>query len=175
MFQEVLKIPKERIAVLVGVKGKTKREIERKTHTRLRIDSDEGDVMVAAEESIDVFTAKPIIQAIARGFNPQAALLLLDEETSLEIINLTDFSKKSKNRLRVIKARLIGSKGKAKKSIEILTHTDIEVYGKTCTILGLQEDVLLAKQAVINLLQGSKHGNVYAYIERQKRLNQKRP
>jgi len=172
MFQEVLKIPKERIAVLVGVKGRTKREIERKTHTHLRIDSDEGDVMLTAEESIDVFIAKPIILAIGRGFNPQAALRLLDEDAHLEILDITEFSKKSRNRLRVMKARLIGSKGKAKKSIEILTHTDIEVYGKTCSILGLQEDVLLAKQAVINLLQGSKHGNVYAYIDRQKRMKQ---
>src|SRR3989344_5664660 len=172
MFQEVLKIPKERIAVLVGVKGRTKREIEKKTRTRLSIDSDEGDVMLTAEESIDVFIAKPIILAIGRGFNPQAALHLLDEDTQLEIIDITDFSKKSRNRLRVMKARLIGSKGKAKRSIEVLTHTDIEVYGKTCSILGLQEDVLLAKQAITNLLQGSKHGNVYAFIDRQKRMKQ---
>lgn len=170
MFQETLKIPKERIAVLLGVKGKTKREIEKQTRTRLKIDSLEGDVLIAGEDSLNVFTTKPVIQAIARGFNPSAALRLLDEENCLEILDITEFSKKSKNRLRVMRARLIGSKGKAKKSIEILTHTDIEVYGKTCSILGLQEDVLLAKQAVINLLQGSKHGNVYAFIDRQKRL-----
>ena len=69
-----------------------------------------------------------------------------------------------------MRARLIGSQGKARKSIEVLTNTEIVVYGKTVGIIGSQEDVFLGKQAIVNLLQGSKHGNVYAYIDKQKRL-----
>jgi len=46
----------------------------------------------------------------------------------------------------------------------------IDLCEKTIGIIGLQEDVAIAKQAITNLLQGSKHGNVYAYIERQKRM-----
>jgi len=74
----------------------------------------------------------------------------------------------------VLRARLIGSQGKARKLIEQLTNTDIEVYGKTTSIIGLHHDVMLSKQAVLNLLQGSKHGNVYAFIEKQKRMKSKR-
>ncbi len=171
MFQEYLKIPKKRIAVLIGEKGKVKREIEKLTSTKLRIDSDEGDVIISSEESIDVFNTKPVIQAIGRGFNPQIALNLLDEENVLEIIDITDFSLKSKKKLLRLKSRLIGTQGKARKTIEILTKTDICVYGKTVSVIGMQENANLAKRAIVNLLQGSKHGNVYNFIERNKKID----
>jgi len=170
MFEDGIKIPKDRIAVLVGVKGKTKREIERRTSTKIKINSEEGDIIISSEDSLAVFTAKLIVHAISRGFNPLIALKLLDEENCFELVNIDDFAKKSKKRLITLRARLIGSSGKCRKLIEILTHTEIQVYGKTAGIIGLQENVFLAKHAIINLLQGSKHGNVYAYIDRQKRL-----
>ncbi|HLC58011.1 MAG TPA: KH domain-containing protein [Candidatus Nanoarchaeia archaeon] len=174
MYQDELKIPKDRIAVLVGVKGSTKRDIEKKTNTKIKVDSKEGDVFIFSEDSLAIFTAKLIIQAIARGFNPAIALKLLEEDYCIEIIDITAFSRKSKKRLQVLRARLIGSQGKARKLIEQLTNTDIEVYGKTTSIIGLHHDVMLSKQAVLNLLQGSKHGNVYAFIEKQKRMKSKR-
>ncbi|SRR3989344_1605091 len=170
MYQDEIKIPKDRIAVLLGIKGKVKREIESRTKTKLKVDSREGDVFISSEDSLSIFTAKPIIQAIGRGFNPNLALKILEEENSFELIDITDFSRKSKSRLQVLRSRIIGTKGKARRLLELLTHTDIEVYGKTIGIIGLQEDVAIAKQAITNLLQGSKHGNVYAYIERQKRM-----
>ncbi len=169
MFQEGLKIPKKRIAVLIGEKGKTKREIERFTSTKLTINSEEGDVIIESQESINVFNTKPIIQSIGRGFNPEIALNLIDEENILEIIDITDFSKKSKKDLIRLKSRLIGTNGKARKMIEMLTHTEICVYGKTVSIIGEHDNVHLAKRAITNLLQGSKHGNVYGFIEKTKK------
>ena len=50
-----------------------------------------------------------------------------------------------------------------------MTNTSICVYGKTVGIIGKQENTSLAEHAIINLLQGSKHGNVYAFIEKQKK------
>ena len=43
VYQYESKIPKERIAVLIGVKGKVKRDIEVATRTKLKIDSEEGE------------------------------------------------------------------------------------------------------------------------------------
>ncbi|MBI4159220.1 RNA-processing protein [Candidatus Woesearchaeota archaeon] len=168
MLQEGLKIPKKRIAVLIGEKGKTKKKIERATSTRIIVNSEEGDVIIESEESLNIFNAKPIIQSIGRGFNPSIALRLAEEENMLEIIDITNFSKKSKRDLIRLKARLIGTNGKARKMIEMLTHTEISVYGKTVSIIGEQENTYLAKRAIQNLLQGSKHGNVYGFIERNK-------
>jgi len=169
MFQEGLKIPKKRIAVLIGEKGRIKREIERFTSTKLTINSEEGDVIIESQESLNIFNTKPIIQSIGRGFNPKIALRLIDEENTLEIIDITDFSKKSKKDMIRLKSRLIGTNGKARKMIEMLTHTEICVYGKTVSIIGEQDSVYLAKRAITNLLQGSKHGNVYGFIERTKK------
>ena len=52
-----------------------------------------------------------------------------------------------------------------------MTDTNIVIYGKTVGIIGKITDVMLARQGIINLLQGAKHGNVYSYIEKQKVKN----
>ncbi len=75
-----LKIPKERIAVLIGTKGETKKQLEQATNTRLEIDSENGDVIMYGKDAILLYTTKEIITAISRGFNPQTAMLLLKQE-----------------------------------------------------------------------------------------------
>ena len=167
---EQLKIPKERISVIIGVKGSTKRKIQKLTNTTLKINSEIGDVFIDGE-SINVFNCLNIIKAIARGFNPDVALKLLNEDYSFEIIPIEEFSRNKKDLVR-IRSRLIGTEGKARKSIEQLTGTDIMIYGKTVCIIGKIENVLLARHGIINLLQGSKHGNVYSYLEKQKSKKQ---
>lgn len=167
MFSVELKIPKERVAVLIGKRGVTKRGIQTKTHTIIEV-SKEGDVLITSDDSVSVYNASPIVKAIGRGFNPEIALTLLNEDYRLEIINIQDFTKKSKKKFIRIKARLIGTKGKARRVLERLTMTDISVYGKTVCIIGKTEDVLLAKVAIEKLLKGSPHGNVYKFIELQR-------
>jgi ribosomal RNA assembly protein len=167
---EQLKIPKDRIACLIGKKGTSRREIEKKTNTKLKINSEEGDVLIEGE-AVDCYTCKKIIKAIARGFNPKLALLLLDDNHTFELLNIEEYTKKGKNNFMRVKARLIGTQGKAWKMIEKLTNTDLSIYGKTVGIIGLHDNVSLAKQAIINLLHGSKHANVYTYIEKQKSRN----
>ena len=44
-YRYELKIPKDRIAVLIGKNGEVKREIEELTESRIEIDSKEGDVV----------------------------------------------------------------------------------------------------------------------------------
>ena len=166
---EQLKIPKERISVLIGVKGSIKRKIQKLTSTRLMINSEEGDVFIEGE-SLDVFNCLNIVKAISRGFNPEIALKLLDENYSLEIIPIEEFSR-NKNDLIRIRSRLIGTEGRARKYLEHITNTDIIVYGKTVCIIGKTENVMIARQGIINLLHGSKHGNVYSYIEKLKNKN----
>ena len=163
---EQLKIPKERISVLIGSKGLMKIKIQKLTNTKLIINSEEGDVFIEGE-AIDVFNCLNIVKAIGRGFNPEIALKLLDDDYLLEVINLDEFSR-NKNDLIRIKSRLIGTDGIARKNIEDMAKVDIVVYGKTVCIIGRTDDVIIARHGVINLLQGSKHGNVYSLIEKQR-------
>lgn len=163
-----LKIPKDRVAVLIGVKGKEKRLLEQETNTKIEVDSQEGDVTVSGTDAIKLYSAREIINAIGRGFNPSIALKLLKVDYSLELINLGDIARSKKDLLR-LKGRVIGQKGKSRKVIEELTDCEICVYGKTIGIIGTIESTPLTKKAIEMLLKGSSHANVFRYLEKQKR------
>jgi len=168
-FQYELKVPKERVAVLIGKNGATKKLLEKATKTQIDIDSNEGDVFVKGEDALGLFSTNEIIQAIGRGFNPEIALLLLHQDYSFELISLNEYTK-SKNTLHRIKARIIGSEGKARRLIEGLTDCHISVYGKTIGIIGKIEKVPLARRAIESLLGGSPHANVYKWLEKQRKM-----
>ncbi|MFC1769090.1 KH domain-containing protein [Nanoarchaeota archaeon] len=168
-FQYELRIPKDRIAVLIGKKGDVKRQVEESTKTKLEIDSKEGDVFIKGEDALGLFTAREVIKSIGRGFNPEVALLLLKPDYAYEAISLNDFIKGSKNSLVRIKGRIIGKEGKARAVIEELTETYITVYGKTIGIIGLAENATMARRAVESLISGSKHANVYKWLEKKRR------
>ncbi|MBI2650531.1 RNA-processing protein, partial [Candidatus Woesearchaeota archaeon] len=68
-----LKVPRNRVAVIIGKEGSIKKEIEESTKTKLNIDSKEGDIFVSGEDALGLYTAKEIIKAISRGFNPNIA------------------------------------------------------------------------------------------------------
>jgi len=173
MDRQELKIPKDRVGVLIGVKGEIKKMIAEKANVQLEVDSETGDVVISGEDSLDVYTTKNVIKAIARGFAPEVALLLLKEEYMFDLIDMTDYVGKSKKSLERIKGRVIGSEGKARKMVESITETYISVYGKTVGIIGEVENVTVARRAVDLLLSGSPHGNVYRWLENKKREMQK--
>ena len=166
-FNYDLKIPKERVAVLIGKEGSVKKELEALTNLTIDVDSKEGDVKIRGEDSLKLFALKEVILAIGRGFNPDIAQLLLKQDYVLDIIHLLDFVK-NKNHFGRIKGRVIGTKGKSRATIETLTETFISVYGKTISIIGRSENVVGAKKAVEALIQGSPHSNVYTFLERNR-------
>jgi len=158
-----LSIPKLRVAVLIGTKGEVKKKIEKLTKTKLQI-MKEGDVILEGD-SLNCFIAEKIIRAIGRGFNPDVAIKLKNEDYVLEIIKIADYTGKSIKRFTRIKARLIGTKGKARRVLEKLTNTNVIIYGKTVSIIGKAENVQTAIEAIKYLLEGAPHGNVYKFLE----------
>jgi len=166
------KIPKERIAVLIGKEGITKKHIESSTNIKIKIDSKEGDVFLEGEDALGLYSAREVVKAIGRGFNPEIALLLLKPDYMFEMINMLDYIK-SKNSMIRLKGRVIGAEGRSRKTIEELTETYISVYGKTIGIIGFSENVAIAKKAVESLLSGSPHSSVYKWLEKR-RSNMKR-
>ena len=91
----------------------------------------------------------------------------MPEEYLLEVINIKEFTGDSDKKFRRIKARLIGTKGKARKVIEKLTSCDMVIYGKTVSLIGKVETIGIARKGVEKLLSGSPHGNVYGFIENE--------
>jgi ribosomal RNA assembly protein len=162
-----IKIPHERIAVLIGADGETKERIMAEANIKLDIDSEDGTVYMSGKESLDLFTAKQVVQAIARGFNPELALLLLKTDYALEFLNLNDFA--TQNHHGRLKGRVIGAQGKSQKTIEDLTECYLSVYGKTIGIIGQTEKASMARKAVEMLLEGSMHRTVYGMLEKWRR------
>ncbi len=164
-----LKVPKNRVAVIIGKEGSVKKEIEEVTKTKLHIDSKEGDIFVSGEDALGLYTAREIIKAIGRGFNPDVAKLLLKPDYIFEVVDLSEYAGKSKDAMLRLKGRVIGKEGKSRKLIEELTECNISVFGKTISIIGLPEATANARQAVESLLRGSTHANVYKWLERRRR------
>lgn len=167
-----LKIPKQRVAVLVGKKGAVKKRIEELTNTKIKVDSQEGDVFIKGEDSLKLYSAQTIIKAIGRGFNPKKAELLIKTDYVFEIINITDYTKNQADMIR-LRGRVIGKDGKSRNTLEQLTECYVSVFGKTIGIIGLAENVAPAKAAIEKLLRGAPHSKVYHWLE-QKKAEQKR-
>lgn len=163
-----LKVPKNRVAVIIGKDGSVKKEIEESTKTKLNIDSKEGDIFVSGEDALGLYTAREIIKAIGRGFNPDVAKLLLKQDYIFEVVDLSEYVK-SKDAMVRLKGRVIGKEGKSRRLIEELTESSISVFGKTISIIGQPESAANAKQAVESLLRGSTHANVYKWLEKRRR------
>ena len=170
---EYLKIPRERVGVLIGKNGITKDEIENLTKTDINIDSETGSISVSpteeTEDPLAVWKSRYIVKAIGRGFNPEISLKLLSDETLLEIINLPDYVGKSKKAIMRQKARIIGKEGRTKDIIIDMTGVDISIYGKTVAIIGDMEQIHIAKEAVEMILNGVRHKTVYAFLEKKSR------
>jgi len=165
-----LRIPKDRVAVLIGKKGEIKKDLEDLSKSNIAIDSKEGEVVLTGKDSIMLYSLKEVIRAIARGFNPEIARLLFRQDYSLEIVSLNDFNEHKSHQLR-LKGRVIGKKGRSRSTIEEMTGCYISVYGKTIAILGSIIDVPIAKKAIESLLMGSMHASVYKWLEKQKMMN----
>jgi ribosomal RNA assembly protein len=169
-----LKIPKERVGVLIGPEGKTKKHVEEKLKVELQIDSEAGDVIITMAENADdpstLFKAKDLVTAIGRGFSPEHAFRLVrDEEAVLDVIDLRSAFGKSEADIKRVQGRIIGMNGKTRQIIEELTDTNVSVYGHTVSIIGSVEQVQIARDAIEMLVKGSMHGTVYRFLHRKRR------
>jgi len=162
---DVVRIPEERMKILRR-DAKMKGKLENLSNAKINLTE---DVEIETEDPLNMMRVKEAVKAFGRGFDMEDALNLLDESFCMQAIEVRDFSGKSRNRMLVLKGRVIGSEGKTKQRIEKMTETKIAVYGKTICIVGKWLDVNLAAKAIEMLLSGSLHNTVYRFLEQQKR------
>ena len=169
---DYLKIPQNRVGALIGTNGDVKKSIEKLTGTIIDIDSDDGTVYITPREDMEdplgVWNANHIVKAVARGFNPEVAMKLIHDDIYLEIMKLPLYIGKSKKALARYKGRIIGKNGKTRELITELAEVDMAVYGKTVSLIGEMDNVLIAKEAIEMILNGSRHKSVYAFLENKK-------
>ena len=163
-----VKIPQDRIGILIGEGGETMREIEERAEVRLDIDSESGSVKVRSiGDPLSGMRGPEIVRAIGRGFSPETALQLLDDDLmQFHLIDL-DAATRNDNDLRRKKGRLIGESGRTRELMEELTGADVVIYGSTMGIIGQPEPVDTVRRAAEMLLDGAPHGTVYGFLERK--------
>jgi ribosomal RNA assembly protein len=169
-----IKIPRDRIGALLGPEGAVKNLIERKLSVSLQVDSQNGAIEIILPPKVEdptvLFRAKEVVTAIGRGFAPNHAFKLLnDEDIGLEVINLREIVGRSLSDLKRLKGRVIGKEGKSRRIIEELSGANISIYGHTISIIGHLNQAAIAREAVRMLLNGSLHGTVYRFLHKKRR------
>jgi ribosomal RNA assembly protein len=168
-----VRIPKERVGVLVGPEGKVKAYIEEKLQVRLEIDSESGGVaVILLPNSTDpslLLKAKDAVTAIGRGFAPEITYRLIrNEDEIFDMIDLRLTFGRSDSDIRRVKSRIIGAEGKTRRLIEELTEANVVVYGHTIGFVGSFEEVAAARHAVEMIIEGCEHQTVYKYLQRKR-------
>jgi ribosomal RNA assembly protein len=171
-MEGLARIPQDRIAVLIGRKGATRRALEKATNSKLHIDSTSGDVSVTWKDEFDPILRMKfpdVIRAIGRGMNPERALQLLKDDQHLTLYDMREYVGKNANQQRRIRSRLIGRNGRIRELIEEHSGAEVVIYGSTVVIIGDEEALPLASQAIERLLQGAEHSSVLKHLETERR------
>lgn len=164
-----VRIPDDRIGVLIGEGGETMREIEERAEVRLDIDSETGSVRVESvgDPVTGGLKGPDIVKAIGRGFAPEDAFGLLSDDTiMLDVIDL-EAATRNKRDLRRQKGRLIGEDGRTRELMEELSGASVTIYGSTLAVIGGPEQVDMVRSAAEMILDGAPHGAVYSFLERR--------
>jgi len=160
---EHISIPEERINLLRKTKG-----WREKLKEFLDIETVVGEDITISGDVIQVMKGKEIIKAFGRGFTFEDSLDLLDDEYFLEVITVSEFTGKSRNRQITLRGRIIGEEGRTKKVIEKYAGIKIAVYGKTVSVIGKHQNIKIAKNAIEMILSGSRHSSVYRFLQENK-------
>ena len=110
-----------------------------------------------------------VIKAIGRGMAPKSAIQLLEDHNFFELVDIRKFVGKRSNQQRRIRGRIIGSDGKIRRLIEGLTDTQISIYNSTVVLVGEEEGLAAARQAVEMIAGGAEHGTVLNFLERDRK------
>jgi ribosomal RNA assembly protein len=171
--QQFIKVPGERIGVLIGRKGAIIGKIKQECRVNVDVESESGNVIVRYDSSSLIegnpFKALEIISAIARGFSPERAFKLLDEDIVFQLLDIRDYVGNSQSSMNRLKGRIIGERGKSRRTIEELSGADVSVYGHTVGFIGIFEAIKVAVEAIVLLSKGSSHRSVYAMLQNYRR------
>ena len=171
-MEPVTRIPKERIAVLIGKGGATRKMIEDAVGVKIHIDSESGEVSASWPEDADpVHRIKlpDIIRAIGRGLAPSRAVRLISDDTFLRMYDIREWVGRRGNHTRRMRSRLIGRDGIIRTLIEGFTDTEIAIHGSTVVVIGDEAGLMMACTAIEGLLDGAEHSTVIRGMEKDGR------
>uniref|UniRef100_A0A7C1T0W2 RNA-processing protein n=1 Tax=Thermofilum pendens TaxID=2269 RepID=A0A7C1T0W2_THEPE len=165
----IVPVNPSRLGVVIGRDGSNKRKLEEAFNVELSVDSEKAVVTIRPREGgtpYMVLKARRALEAISLGFSVDDALLLADDAYDLQVIDLSEVSRNWED-LRRIKARIIGTEGRFKKTLEEQTGVRVVVGDKYVGIIGDYEQLRVAREALMRLIRGQAHQSVLKYLERE--------
>jgi ribosomal RNA assembly protein len=128
----------------------------------------DGKELVITGDPYDEYNAKSVMQAFARGFDIETCYKLLSDDYYFKSIDLKDMFDK-KERIRRIKARIIGRDGGAKEYMQSISGAELCVYGNTVSVIGTVDELRIISAALDILIEGGTHKKAYVVMEKTKR------
>lgn len=114
----------------------------------------------------DEYYAEKVIEALNLGFSFDVAILIKDEDFNFEILNIKDYTRRKD--LDVIRARIIGKKGKTLKVLHDLTGCFLMMNENKIGVIGHSENIKNAEESIRSIVKGSKQSNVYSHLEKNR-------
>ncbi|OIR59004.1 MAG: RNA-binding protein PNO1 [Amphiamblys sp. WSBS2006] len=102
------------------------------------------------------------VHAVLAGFSPEDSLVLLRlDGMFVEGFEIKDVRTLKNDHLPRAIGRIIGTSGKTKKAIENGTKTRVVVFGTKISLLGSEQNIRTARDAVCDLILGKPPGKIY--------------
>ena len=166
----------DRLGVIVGKGGLNKRRLEEAFDVKIEVDDAKGVVYIVPTSSsspFKVLKARKAVEAISLGFSIDDAIRLSEALVDFATIDISDVAR-NRHDLTRIKARIIGTHGRFKKTLEEMTGTKIVVGDKIVGIIGDYEQIRVAREAIERILRGLSHRSVLQFLESETRILKRR-
>ena len=138
-----------------------RKKLEEKLGIKITGKGNEITIRGSAENE---YTAKKVIDALEFGFPFSVALLIKEQDFMFEAMNIKDHTKRKD--LEKVRARIIGKQGKTLRALLELTKCHFEIKDNLVGIVGEPEYMRIATEAMMYLIHGAKHANVYSFLEK---------
>lgn len=146
---------------------KTKRITDNKVNLEKRLEikiTFKGKEITIHGSPENEYIAEKVIEALDFGFPFSVALSIKEQDFMFEILNIKDYTKRKD--LEKVRARIIGERGKTLRTFLELTKCNFEIKDNRVAIIGDPEYIRNAQEAMISLIHGAKHANVYSFLEK---------
>ncbi len=128
----------------------------------------DGNELTIQGDALEEYNARTVMQAFARGFDLNTSCLLLGDDCYFESVDMKGLLKKSE-RVKRIKARVIGREGKTKEYVQEVSGAHVCIYGDTVSFIGTLGQIKTARAAMDTLLEGGTHNKAYIMMQKEKK------
>nr|XP_027200354.1 RNA-binding protein pno1-like [Dermatophagoides pteronyssinus] len=118
-----------------------------------------------AEGEAHCAKAVEYLNAFLAGFAVQDCVAILRlRDIYLQSFKVTDVKNLKRDHLKRAIARIVGTKGRTKNSIQHSTKTRLLIADKTIHLLGSHENIALARDSICSLILGAEPSKVHTHL-----------